>query len=57
MGLINALLSYGVVLLCFVLAGAVAVCLGIFLRKHKDASLNAAAAAEELLESKKTEES
>ena len=57
MGLINALLSYGVVLLCFVLAGAVAVCLGIFLRKRKDASLNAAAAAEALLESKKTEES
>jgi hypothetical protein len=57
MGLINALLSYGVVLLCFVLAGAVAVCLGIFLRKRKDASLNAAAAAEKLLESKKTEES
>ena len=57
MGLINALLSYGVVLLCFVLAGAVAVCLGIFLRKRKDASLNAAAAAEDLLESKKTEES
>ena len=57
MGLINALLSYGIVLLCFVLAGAVAICLGIFLRKRKDASLEAAANAEVSSESEKTKES
>ena len=57
MGLINALLSYGIVLLCFVLAGAVAVCLGIFLRKRKDASLEATANAEVTTEPKKTKES
>ena len=57
MGLINALLSYGIVLLCFVLAGAVAVCLGIFLRKRKDASLEAAANAEVTTEPQKTKES
>ena len=57
MGLINALLSYGIVLLCFVLAGAVAVCLGIFLRKRKDASLEAAANAEVTTEPKNTKES
>ncbi len=57
MGLINALLSYGIVLLCFVLAGAVAICLGIFLRKRKDASLEVAANTEVTADSRNTKES
>lgn len=36
MDFISALLSYGVVLLCFVAAGTIAVFLGITLRKRKN---------------------
>ena len=37
MGFLSASASYGIVLLCFVIAGAIAIFLGIKLRKRKDA--------------------
>ncbi|MBR4734293.1 MAG: hypothetical protein IK081_16190 [Lachnospiraceae bacterium] len=45
MEFLNALASYGLLLLCFVAVGVVAVFFGIFMRKRKDAALEREAAA------------
>ena len=45
MEFLNALASYGLLLLCFVAVGVAAVCFGIFMRKRKDAALEREAAA------------
>lgn len=36
MNLISALLSYGLLLICFAAAAGVAICAGIIMRKRKD---------------------
>ena len=39
MGLVNAIATYGLILLCFVAAAGIAIFLGITLRKRKDAQM------------------
>ena len=46
MEFLNALASYGFLLLCFVAVGVAAVFFGIFMRKRKDAALEREAAVD-----------